>query len=128
MKDYLKDVRDGKNLNKKESLMMIISLSIPVIFAQITSVIMQYIDASMVGHLDTNASASIGLMSTTTWLLNGLLSAFAVGFNVQVAHKIGAKEDVKARNIVRYGLFIVLILSLVLAMVSFSISDFLPKW
>ncbi|MDE5894961.1 MAG: MATE family efflux transporter, partial [Muribaculum intestinale] len=39
-------------------------LSVPAIVAQLSSIAMQYIDASMVGSLGANASASIGLVST----------------------------------------------------------------
>ena len=33
---------------------------------------LQYIDASMVGRLGKEASASIGLVASSTWLFNGL--------------------------------------------------------
>ncbi|WP_242949118.1 MATE family efflux transporter [Acetitomaculum ruminis] len=128
LKDYLKAIRDGKYLNKRESLSMIVRLSIPVILAQITAVIMQYIDASMVGHLDTNSAASIGLISSSTWLLDGLASAIAIGFNVQVAHRIGAKENVKARNVVRYGILTAFLLNLIIGLISLSISGWIPVW
>ena len=68
-KDYLGQLRAGKELTRGQQLSMILSLSIPAILAQISSVIMQYIDASMVGQLGANASASIGLVASTTWLI-----------------------------------------------------------
>ena len=60
--------------------------------AQLSYIVMVYIDASMVGSLGAEASAAIGLMSTSTWLFGGILSAASVGFSVQVAHLIGAGE------------------------------------
>ena len=66
--DYLGLLRAGKDLTRGQQLSMILSLSVPAILAQISSVIMQYIDASMVGQLGANASASIGLVASTTWL------------------------------------------------------------
>ena len=59
---------------------------------------MQYIDAAMVGHLGPNASASIGIVSTSSWLLSGLCSAMATSFAVQVAQLIGANQNQKARR------------------------------
>ena len=47
-------------------LKRVIALSIPAILAEISSMVMQYIDAAMVGSLGANASASIGLVSTST--------------------------------------------------------------
>ena len=53
---------------------------------------MQYIDAAMVGSLGAKASASIGLVSTSTWLMGGLCISVATGFSVQAAHLIGAER------------------------------------
>ena len=75
----------------KQQLELTIRLSIPAVVAQISYIVMQYIDASMVGSLGAEASASIGLVSTSTWLFWGVCVASATGFSVQVAHHIGAK-------------------------------------
>ena len=76
----------------KQQLELTIRLSIPAVVAQISYIVMQYIDASMVGSLGAEASASIGLVSTSTWLFWGVCVASATGFSVQVAHHIGAKR------------------------------------
>ncbi|HQM02969.1 MAG TPA: MATE family efflux transporter, partial [Ruminococcus flavefaciens] len=62
----------------------VIKLGIPAILAEITSVIMQYIDAAMVGSLGKEGTAAIGLVSTSTWLIGGLCISAAMGFSVQV--------------------------------------------
>ncbi len=80
--------------------------------AQISTVMMFFIDASMVGHLGAEASASIGLIESTTWLIGSLLSAAATGFSVQVAHFIGANDFVKARQVFRHALICGLAFSL----------------
>ena len=79
-------------------------LSLPAILTQITTIVMQYIDSAMVGRLGANASAAIGLVSTSTWLLNGITYAVSAGFSVQVAHCIGGGRDRDARSVVRHGL------------------------
>ena len=70
-------------------LKRVIALSIPAILAEISSMVMQYIDAAMVGSLGANASASIGLVSTSTWLMGGLCISVATGYSVQAAHLKG---------------------------------------
>ncbi len=95
--DYLGLLRAGKDLTRGQQLSMILSLSVPAILAQISSVIMQYIDASMVGQLGANASASIGLVASTTWLIGNVCQAMAIGFTVQVAQQIGAGRKRPAR-------------------------------
>ena len=94
----LANIRENKTLTRGEKLNLIVELSIPSILAQITTVLMFFIDASMVGHLGTEASASIGLVESTTWLLGSVTAAASMGFSVQVAHFIGANDFVKARH------------------------------
>ena len=112
----------------KPQIRQVWTLSLPAILTQITTIAMQYIDSAMVGSLGANASASIGLVSTTTWLLSGITYAVAAGFSVQVAHNIGGNRDAQARNVVRHGLVTALILSGLLCLFGISISKMLPIW
>ncbi|MBQ1925497.1 MAG: MATE family efflux transporter [Proteobacteria bacterium] len=126
--NYLEKLRNGESLSFKQLLKLTITLSLPAIFAQISSIVMQYIDASMVGHLGSEAAASIGLVSTTTWLFGGLCMAMNIGFTVQIAQAIGAKEEQKARKLVRLGLLAALVFSLTLLAIGTAISGWLPHW
>ena len=82
--DYLLSlIREGKQMTLGQQLRLTAYLSVPAIMAQISSIAMQYIDASMVGSLGANAAASIGLVSTTTWLFWGVCAAAAMGFSVR---------------------------------------------
>ena len=100
--DYLLSlIREGKQMTLGQQLRLTAYLSVPAIMAQVSSIAMQYIDASMVGSLGANAAASIGLVSTTTWLFWELCAAAATGFSVQVAHRIGAGDFAGARKILR---------------------------
>ena len=103
-------------------------LSLPAILTQITTIVMQYIDSAMVGALGANASATIGLVASSTWLFNGVTNAVSSGFSVQVAHRIGAGEEAEARNVVRHGLVAALIVSGLLSLLGVSISGQLPAW
>lgn len=127
-KDYFEQIRNGSEIPLKEQLRIIVMLSIPAIFSQITTVIMEYVDQSMVGRLGPSPAASIGLVSSTTWLIGGLCSAVSTGFTVQVAHSIGAKNFAKARAIVNHGLLIILGFSVTIALICVLISPFLPYW
>ena len=86
-------------ITRREKLAIVWQMSVPAIMAQITSILMQYIDQAMVGNLGAQASASIGVVSTSTWLLSGLCSGVATGFSVQAAHQIGAGREANARNL-----------------------------
>ncbi|MBD9300420.1 MAG: MATE family efflux transporter [Prevotella sp.] len=127
--DYLMEsIRLGRDMARREKLNLIVGLSIPSMLAQISTVMMFFIDASMVGHLGAEASASIGLIESTTWLIGSLLSAAATGFSVQVAHFIGANDFVKARQVFRHALICGLLFSVCLALIGVAIHLPLPYW
>lgn len=121
-------MRDGKSLTRLDKLRLIVTLSIPSVLAQMTSVMMFYIDAAMVGHLGANASASIGLVESTTWLFGSITSAASMGYAVQVAHKVGAKDFEGARSVYVNGLMATGILGLAIAVVAAAIAFPLPGW
>lgn len=103
-------------------------LSVPAILTQITSIVMQYIDSAMVGRLGPGASAAIGLVASSTWLMNGFVYGISAGFSVQVAHHIGAGRDADARRVIRHGLIVGLIASALLLCAGAALSAPLPRW
>lgn len=121
-------IRDGKPMTLGEQLLLTARLSVPAIMAQISSIAMQYVDASMVGSLGANAAASIGLVSTTTWLFGGICAAAATGFSVQVAHRIGAGDFAGARRVLRQSFAAMLLFGSLLALTGLLVSGPLPGW
>ncbi len=121
-------LRNGEKLNTRQQIFMILQLSLPAILAQLSSIVMQYIDASMVGQLGAEQSASIGLMSSTTWLFNGICNAAITGFSVQVAQRIGAGKPKDARAVMKQGFVVALGVSVLLCMLGSVISGHLPVW
>ena len=112
----------------RAQLHRLVALSVPAILAELSSMAMQYIDAAMVGSLGANASAAIGLVSTTTWLLGGLCISAATGFSVQVAHLIGAGREEEARGVFRQALLAALLIAAGLLTAGVAISGSLPAW
>ncbi len=104
MKSDIRFIREGKELSWKQRLRLTVSLSLPAMLAQLSSIAMQYIDASMVGRLGADDSASIELVSTSLWLFWGICSAMTSGYSVQVAHRVGAKDNEGARRVLRQGI------------------------
>lgn len=121
-------IRNGQEMSGRQKLNLIVQLSIPSILAQLTTIVMFYIDASMVGSLGARASASIGIVESTTWLFGGLTSAAALGFSVQAAHFIGANDFVKARQAFRQGLMATGLLTIILTSICVAIAGPLPRW
>lgn len=114
-------------MTHSEETRLVISLAWPSIIEQIMITMMQYIDTAMVGVLGADATASIGLVTTTVWLFNGFLAAAGVGFSVQVAQMLGARRDNDAKDVTRQALLFNLVFGLILAVLAFGLSFSLPS-
>ena len=124
----LSKIRQGADMTRREQIVLAAMLSVPAMLAQLVQIVMEYIDAAMVGSLGAEASASIGLVSSTIWLFGGLCHAFAAGFSVQVAHQIGANRFEEARHILRQSLLCAVLFSVTLAAIGVGIARQLPHW
>lgn len=121
-------IHSNEKSSTAQRLAVVISLSIPTILAMISEIVMQYIDSAMVGSLGAGASASIGLVASTTWLIGNLVMACAYGFSVQIAQAVGAQDHAHARRIFRQSILTAFCFSLILLTIGVSISGSLPGW
>ena len=126
--ELLELIRYGKPMTNSQKLNLIYQLSIPSILAQITSVMMFFIDQAMVGRISVEAAAACGLVESSTWLCGSMTSAASMGFSVQVAHFIGANDFSKARAVFRHALLCTFIFSMVVGCTGLLISRQLPFW
>lgn len=121
-------IREKKPLSLRQQLQLTFTLSMPAVLANASAMVMQFIDAAMVGQLGADDSASVGLMGTTSWLFEGVLSAFAAGYAVQVAHLLGAKRNADARQLVRQAIVVCLLFSFMMAGLGGLLCKPLPAW
>ena len=66
-------MRRGEQVPLRHTMQVVLTLSIPSILQQIVVTAVEYIDAAMVGHIGASATASIGIVSSSTWLMHGML-------------------------------------------------------
>lgn len=118
--------KDGVGLG--EQLKLVFYLSLPAILSQLSTIVMEYTDASMVGSLGAEASASVGLVTTTTWMFVGICNAVASGFSVQVAHLFGAKRKEEAEKVLHQAFVACAFFGLMMLIVGCGISRHLPVW
>ena len=90
-------MRQGEQVPLRQTAQIVLTLSIPSILQQIVVTAMEYIDAAMVGHIGASATASIGIVSSSTWLLHGMLAGLYMSFSIQVAQYLGADRQEDAR-------------------------------
>lgn len=124
----IKKIQNGEPLSLGQQVALTAKLSAPAIIAQLSTILMQYIDASMVGRLGADASASVGLMNSSLWMFWGVCNMLTMGFSVQVAHRLGAKDGAGARAVLRQGITASVIAGTILALIGIAISGRLPEW
>ncbi|MDE6527001.1 MAG: MATE family efflux transporter, partial [Muribaculaceae bacterium] len=125
---HIHQIQNGEAMSLREQIELTAKLSAPAIIAQLSTILMQYIDASMVGRLGADASASVGLMNSSLWMFWGVCSMLTMGFSVQVAHHLGAKDQSGARAVLRQGIVACAIAGAVMALLGVAISQQLPMW
>jgi len=121
-------LNQNASISIKKQINYVFRLSIPGMLAQISSILMQYIDAAMVGRLGANESASIGLVASSTWVLGSIVHALSIGFTVQVAHVVGAGEKSKAKNLLFNAIVSCLVFCTFIVLIGCCISFKLPLW
>lgn len=119
-------LQEGRAPTRREEISAVLALSWPAIVQQLMLTLVQYIDTAMVGSLGPNATASVGVVSSSVWLFNGLLGAAATGFAVQVAQHIGARETESARSVVRESMLFSLLFGVFMGSAAAALSFPLP--
>ena len=121
-------MRQGEDIPLSDTARIALALSIPSILQQLVVTAMEYIDAAMVGHIGAEATAAIGIVSSSTWLLHGILVGLYTAFSIQIAQYLGADRRQDARGVLRQSMLFNLILGLGAAAFGVGISRFLPGW
>ena len=121
-------MRQGEDVPLSDTARIALALSIPSILEQLVVTAMEYIDAAMVGHIGAEATAAIGIVSSSTWLLHGILVGLYTAFSIQIAQYLGADRQQDARGVLRQSMLFNLILGLGAAAFGVGISRFLPGW
>ena len=121
-------MRQGETIPLRDTAGVVLMLSIPSILEQIVVTAMEYIDAAMVGHIGAEATAAIGIVSSSTWLLHGVLVGLYNAFSIQIAQYLGADRQQDARGVLRQAMLFNVILGVGAALFGLGISPFLPGW
>lgn len=121
-------MRQGETIPLRDTAGVVLMLSIPSILEQIVVTAMEYIDAAMVGHIGAEATAAIGIVSSSTWLLHGILVGLYNAFSIQIAQYLGADRQQDARGVLRQAMLFNLAAGLATAAFGIGISGHLPGW
>lgn len=124
----IREIRMGEEMSTRRRIALTTKLAVPAILAQLSTILMQYIDASMVGQLGADDSAAVGLMNSSLWMFTGVCTNMTMGFSVQVAHRLGGNNYEGAKDVFRQGITASFLFGLLLAVIGMLISGKLPIW
>ena len=106
----------------------LLMLAWPTILESLLETVVQYVDTAMVGHLGAEATATVSLSSTYTWLINSVMSAIGIGFLAYIARAIGEKNEKKVQKAAGQTVLVTLVAGVILMAVTLVIAPLMPVW
>ena len=117
-----------KKVAEREVLLMLLTLAWPTILENLLETILQYVDTAMVGHLGAQATATVSLTSTYTWLIQSVIGALGVGFLSYIARAVGEKNQGKIRKASRLAMIVALLAGGILMVITLWMAPHVPVW
>ena len=112
----------------KAVLGMLLTLAWPTILENLLETILQYVDTAMVGHLGAQATATVSLTATYTWLIQSVIGALGVGFLSYIARAVGEKDQSKIRKASRLAMIVALLAGGILMAITLWMAPHVPVW
>ena len=103
-------------------------LSWPTIVEQALQTVVQFADSAMVGRIGAQASASVGMTASVTWLVNSPLWAMGVGLMAVIARADGAGDARTVRKTGAQSVILALSMGMAIGALTLLVSPFLPGW
>jgi len=108
---------------------MVLLLTWPTMIEQLLQIMVNYVDTAMVGSIGVQATASIAVVTSTVWVIGGLMMGLGVGFSVLSARYIGNREIEEAKEVVRQSLICMLLVGAALTViVEFLLAPNISTW
>ncbi|EHI96845.1 MATE efflux family protein [Clostridium sp. DL-VIII] len=109
-------------LNKKY-LKEINTIAIPVIFSNVSAILLGLVDQAIVGRISIYAYAGVGLVTTIINSLIGVLGNIAIGYNILGAKSNGAKDN----NDINQKFNVTIVINIVIGLVLFLLIDIFSR-
>lgn len=117
-----------KNTYSGGLLKTLVVLSIPTIVEEVLATLLQYVDTAMVGQLGEQATASVSITTTITWLFNSIPGAIGTAVLILISKAAGAGDRKQVKRLAQQALFLSVLSGVVLGAASMGISPFVPAW
>ena len=117
-----------KNSYSMTLLRTLVTLSIPTIVEEVLATLLQYVDTAMVGQLGEQATASVSITTTVTWLFNSIPGAIGTAVLILISKADGAGDREQVKKLSQQALFLSVIFGVLLGAASVGLSPFVPAW
>ena len=118
-----------KNMTTGNPLKSILLFSIPVLIGNIFQQFYNMVDTMIVGqYLGEDALAAVGTTGCLMFLVLGFANGIAQGFGVMISHAYGAQNKKLLKHYVAISLFLTIIVSLILTILTVVASKSLLLW
>ena len=87
-------------------LRTLVTLSIPTIVEEVLATLLQYVDTAMVGQLGEQATASVSITTTVTWLFNSIPGAIGTAVLILISKADGAGDREQVKKLSQQALFL----------------------
>ncbi len=114
--------------NKRATFKSLIQLAAPAVIQQILSMILQYVDTAIVGHLGEAATASVSTSGSVNFFIHSIPVAFSVGILSLLSQAYGRKDEADIRKISALNMHLTLWFGLGLTVICLTIAPYLPIW
>ena len=121
-------MKQTKDWSNRQLITMIATLAWPTILDQLLQTIVIYADTAMVGRIGPNASASVGLITPVTWLINGPIFGLGIGVLAFISRNNGAKKYDEIKTAAMQAIYLALICGGLFSIIIVAISPYLPAW
>jgi len=105
----------------------ILLLAVPMVLEMLMESVFAVVDIFWVGHLGTDAAATVGLTESLLTIIYALAIGLSIGATATVARRIGEKNPDGAARAAMQSIFIALLVSLVIAAIGAPLAPKLLK-
>ena len=88
---------------------LLISVSLPMVISMLVQAMYNVVDSVFVSHYDPNALTAVSTIFPIQNLMIGVTSGLGVGFNALISKSLGEKNQKKANEAARQGIFLEII-------------------
>lgn len=117
-----------KKDGKKALLSTMLTLAVPTIIEEILATLLQYVDTAMVGQLGEQATASVSITTTITWLVNSIVGAVGIAALALISKAVGGGEKEKIQDYSRQVIWLAAACGLITGGISILLSPYIPVW